>query len=42
MAILKIARMVGEAGIRLVNSDRPTDAILKELQDQLNRRAPLK
>lgn len=38
----QIARMVGEAGIRLVNSDRPTDAILKELQDQLNRRAPLK
>lgn len=38
----QIAKMVGEAGIRLVNSDRPTEAVLKELQDQLNRRVPLK
>ncbi|MBN9061987.1 MAG: hypothetical protein BGP06_06525 [Rhizobiales bacterium 65-9] len=38
----QIARMVGEAGIRLINSDRPTEAILKDLQSQLERRVPLK
>ncbi|WP_342364290.1 ABC transporter substrate-binding protein [Terrarubrum flagellatum] len=38
----QIAKMVGESGMRLINSDRPTEAILKELQDQLNRRVPLK
>lgn len=38
----QIARLVGEAGIRFVNSDRPTATILKDLQDQLNRRVPLK
>lgn len=37
----QIARMVGESGIRLINSDRPTATVLKDLQDQLNRRVPL-
>ncbi len=37
----QIARLVGESGIRLINSDRPTAAILKDLQDTLNRRVPL-
>jgi len=38
----QIAKSVGESGIRLINSDRPTEAILKDLQDQLTRRVPLK
>jgi multiple sugar transport system substrate-binding protein len=38
----QIAKMVGESGIRLVNSDRSTESVLKDLQDQLNRRVPLK
>lgn len=38
----QIAKLVGEAGIRLVNSDRPTADVLKDLQAELNRRVPLK
>jgi multiple sugar transport system substrate-binding protein len=38
----QIAKLVSEAGIRLINSDKPTDAILKDLQSDLERRAPLK
>jgi multiple sugar transport system substrate-binding protein len=38
----QIAKLVGEAGIRLVNSDRPTADILKDLQAELVRRVPLK
>ena len=38
----QIARIVGESGIRLINSDRPTATVLRDLQDQLNRRVPLR
>jgi multiple sugar transport system substrate-binding protein len=38
----QIAKLVSEAGVRMINSDKPTDAILKDLQSELERRAPLK
>ena len=38
----QIAKLVGEGGIRLVNSETPTETVLKALQDELSRRVPLK
>lgn len=38
----QIAKLVGEGGIRLVNTETPTEQILKQLQDELDRRVPLK
>ncbi len=38
----QIAKLVGEGGIRLVNTETPTEQILKQLQDELERRVPLK
>ena len=38
----QIAKLVGEAGIRLVNTETPTETILKALQDELSRRVPIK
>jgi len=36
------AKVFSEAGMRLINSDRSTADILKDLQAELTRRVPLK
>jgi len=38
----QIARLVGEGGMRLANTETPTQQILRQLQDELERRVPLK
>jgi thymidylate kinase len=36
------AKVFSEAGMKLINSDRPTADILKDLQAELGKRLPLK
>lgn len=38
----QIAKLIGEAGMRLINTETPTAQVLKQAQDELERRVPLK